>query len=538
MSSGGRAEEGYFDLLNTEGCLQSDKPVLLMTVFFADLSPDLGFYDDLVLLPYDGDYVQTQSCDDAPLLPAAWNLPYDRQRAQRTDDFYCVILMGWQEYALMATDHGADPGELLTVPFSLHLWGESCSTDRKTFGIARDKLNDFDAEYCVQVPQFVQYCTPYDSVRAYLDWDSSLATVESVRLSPQAEANGMQLSVVQDEPGHLEVLVGGGQGIHNDTRIFEVDYRLGDSPAAFSPETDFAAQWVNSGDWGWDGTLLAREGPAWIRIGCEKGDVYDDDVVDEIDRDAALALASGSLEADDMTHCRADLNENGEADAGDGVLFNRMIAGLTAGATGTEACAYPDPLDDYDSIVIEGAAGAELELSFDPTHQDVAFVSADHGKLSWSLKEPGLLHIAWAAASTGTVHIDPGFFVSSGEEAYALSSVRAFDETGRGIPRGSCVATSAPAKRVTLLHPLHPNPFNPRTTVSFELAQAGHVEVEIYDARGRMLKRLFEGQLTAGPHELRWDGRDENGARLASGVYRVLLSTAGGTQTRAAVLVK
>jgi hypothetical protein len=284
--------------------------------------------------------------------------------------------------------------------------------------------------------------------------------------------------------------------------------------------------------------LTPAYGPAWIRIGCEKGDVYDDDLVDEIDRDAALALASGSLQADDMTHCRADLNENGEADAGDGVLFDRQLAGLGEGASGAEACAYPDPSDGYDSLVLEGAAGAELELSFDPTHQDLAFVTADHGNLSWSLKEPGLLHIVWADAQAGTVHIDPGFFVSAGEEAYSLTSVRAFDETGYGIPRGSCIVTSAPAKRVTQLHPLHPNPFNPHTTVSFELAEAGQVEVQIFDARGRMLRRLFEGQLTAGPHELRWDGRDDDGAKLASGVYRVLLSTAGGTQTRAAVLVK
>ncbi len=320
---GGRAEEGYFDLVDTEGCLEGDEPVLLLTVFLAN---NLQFYDDLILLAYDGDYVQTQSCGDAPLLPAAWNLPYDRRRAQRTNDFDCYTLVGVAKFSLLSTDHGADPGGLLTVPFSAHAWGESCGSDRKNFGISRDRLNDFNEEYCARSGD-LQYCLPYDSLRAYLDWDSNLATVESVRLSLPAEANGMQLSVVQNDPGYLELLISGEEGMHFDTWVFEVDYRLGNSPAVFSPRTDFETD----NDVFWDGSLLPREGPAWIRIGCEKGDVYDDDVVDEIDRDAALALASGSLEADDMTHCRADLNENGEADAGDGVLFNRMIRGPHCG---------------------------------------------------------------------------------------------------------------------------------------------------------------------------------------------------------------
>ena len=533
---GGRTEEGYFDLVDTEGCLESDKPMLLLTVFFANRWGSDQFAAELVLRPYDGDYVQTQSCDNEPLRPAGWMFPYDRRRAQRTNFLSCVILIVSQSFSLLSSDHGADPGDLVTVPFSLYEWSSTCSSkERLVDGLRRDHLDFFDENYCSMPPGDPQYCTPRDSVRASLDWDDGLATVEDVRLSTQAEARGMQLQEVENTPGHLEILVEGGEGTHVDTPIFEVDYRLGTTPAIFSPAVTFHSK-MYSADY--NGSLAPLHSPAWIRIGCEKADVYDDDIVDATDRDAALALASGSLQADDMTHCRADLNENGEADAGDGVLFCRLVDQLGEGEAGTEACAYPDPADGYGSLVVEGAAGVELELSFDPTQQSVAFVTADHGFVDWSLKEPGLLHIVWADAQAGTVHIDPGFFAGNGKEKYSLVAVRPFDETGQEISRGSCVATQTTPVRITRLNPVHPNPFNPRTTISFDLAKAGAVHVEVYDARGRRLRSLFEGQLTAGPHELHWDGRDENGNALASGVYRVLLSTASGTQSRAAVLVK
>jgi hypothetical protein len=65
----------------------------------------------------------------------------------------------------------------------------------------------------------------------------------------------------------------------------------------------------------------------------------------------------------------------------------------------------------------------------------------------------------------------------------------------------------------------YPNPFNQGTRLTFALPRPEVVRLEIFDARGALVRRLANGLLTAGEHRLVWDGRDEAGVALASGVY-------------------
>jgi hypothetical protein len=64
-----------------------------------------------------------------------------------------------------------------------------------------------------------------------------------------------------------------------------------------------------------------------------------------------------------------------------------------------------------------------------------------------------------------------------------------------------------------------PNPFNPRTSLRFELARPVQVNVDVFDVRGRRVRQLFHGRLEAGPQAVVWDGRDDAGRALPSGVY-------------------
>ncbi len=64
-----------------------------------------------------------------------------------------------------------------------------------------------------------------------------------------------------------------------------------------------------------------------------------------------------------------------------------------------------------------------------------------------------------------------------------------------------------------------PNPFNPSTVVHFSLARSGGTTVEVFDARGRLVQRLLNRSLSAGPHEAFWDGRDDQGRAMPSGLY-------------------
>ncbi|UCF05611.1 MAG: T9SS type A sorting domain-containing protein [bacterium] len=92
--------------------------------------------------------------------------------------------------------------------------------------------------------------------------------------------------------------------------------------------------------------------------------------------------------------------------------------------------------------------------------------------------------------------------------------------------------------KALVLHQNFPNPFNPTTTIRFELPGTGRVNVSIFAVDGRRVATLFDGKLPAGPHSLVWDGRDVLGRRTASGIYfyRVTAGLAG--ETRKMVLLR
>jgi subtilisin family serine protease len=83
-----------------------------------------------------------------------------------------------------------------------------------------------------------------------------------------------------------------------------------------------------------------------------------------------------------------------------------------------------------------------------------------------------------------------------------------------------------------------PNPFNPSTLIRYELPTAGRVRVEILDLRGRRVAVLSEKFETAGSHELRWNGRDDAGIPLASGIYLVRVQEDGRVAARKVTLLK
>ena len=83
-----------------------------------------------------------------------------------------------------------------------------------------------------------------------------------------------------------------------------------------------------------------------------------------------------------------------------------------------------------------------------------------------------------------------------------------------------------------------PNPFNPSTTISFELPASGPVELAVYDVKGRRVRILVSARREAGSHEVAWDGRDERGRRLPSGIYFCRLETMRGLLTRKVTLVE
>lgn len=114
---------------------------------------------------------------------------------------------------------------------------------------------------------------------------------------------------------------------------------------------------------------------------------------------------------------------------------------------------------------------------------------------------------------------------------------------GADAPLGFVAAQPSPVgddRLPALTHLAHnvPNPFNPQTMISFTLASSGPTSLRIYDLRGQLVRTLHDGDLAAGAHSLRWDGRDRSGRAASSGTYFYRLVGAGQVQQHKMQLVR
>jgi len=114
-------------------------------------------------------------------------------------------------------------------------------------------------------------------------------------------------------------------------------------------------------------------------------------------------------------------------------------------------------------------------------------------------------------------------------------------EVRGGFWNGKRVATSVDGPVSVGRHELQtpvPNPFNPQTSIRFDLAAETRVRVEVIDIRGRLVRRLLDETRPAGSHEFVWKGRADDGSAVASGVYFLRLSADGQVRTQKMTLLK
>ncbi len=133
-----------------------------------------------------------------------------------------------------------------------------------------------------------------------------------------------------------------------------------------------------------------------------------------------------------------------------------------------------------------------------------------------------------------------------------------YTDPARGIPAGTVLfycygliqngrEARSDEVRITLggqvptadvLHPVYPNPFNPATNIRFELRQAGHVRLEVFDLAGRKIRTLVNENLPAAVHERVWDGRNDMGRPASSGAYYCRIETDRFTALQKMLLLK
>lgn len=139
----------------------------------------------------------------------------------------------------------------------------------------------------------------------------------------------------------------------------------------------------------------------------------------------------------------------------------------------------------------------------------------------------------YSVAMTG----DGRLWVGTGAGLYHVLYSGAYWEAVDYI-RLSAADNPAPRPDLLRLGPCRPNPFNPETTIDFTLPKTGRVEATIYDILGRRQRTLADATMTAGEHQIVWDGRDDHGRTLHSGVYFCRFTDGLSTATQRLILLR
>jgi hypothetical protein len=119
----------------------------------------------------------------------------------------------------------------------------------------------------------------------------------------------------------------------------------------------------------------------------------------------------------------------------------------------------------------------------------------------------------------------------------AITGTDAIQTVGCGANKAVADAEAGIPESYALLQN-HPNPFNPETELDFQLPEANHVVVKIFNTLGEEIRTLVEAPYEAGYHRVRWDGKDKNGNPVASGIYLYQLQAGDFSQVRKMALLR
>ena len=217
-----------------------------------------------------------------------------------------------------------------------------------------------------------------------------------------------------------------------------------------------------------------------------------------------------------------------------GVGWDAVDTRVTVQAsTQFEAQVDADPMDN---VYI-----AWTDLRNGASNPDIYYVERKNG--TWGTE---LALVSAASDTTNSVQHFPGLthdgtgysYLTWSDERLPASSGKnkeVFYKVGFGFVTAAPVTGASP---LTRLLRNYPNPFNPRTTIDFSLDRDAQTNIRVYDVQGRLVRQLVDSYLAAGRRSVTWDGKDDAGAPVASGVYFLRLEAGGQFSSRSVNLLK
>lgn len=309
-------------------------------------------------------------------------------------------------------------------------------------------------------------------------------------------------------------------------------------------------------------STTTQDGKAIIGV---RGDVDGDGEVRSDDAILALRIAAMVMRASAYEKWAADMNNDGEVWANDAILIQREAVGLLAPAAnilahigrqitislgevhGTvgQTVAVSLMVDDIHSL-----SGGDICISYDPTVLSATGVSSDSGTLMiGNVHECGIVRISFMGAgslSSETLANIQFDVIAGGTSTLEFQRAKLYRLDASPVnsrPIDSQFRLYVMPKRRNMLLQNFPNPFNPETWIPFQLRDQSFVTIRIHSTTGQLVRTLELGYREAGVYASRseaayWDGKNEAGEQVASGIYLCSISATNFSATRKMIVQK
>jgi photosystem II stability/assembly factor-like uncharacterized protein len=322
-------------------------------------------------------------------------------------------------------------------------------------------------------------------------------------------------------------------------------------------------------------TILSLKDEAVFRVikPAQRGDVNANGEIDVPDAILCLRIVvglplppDGHITPTPYEFYTADCNGNGAVEVDDALcILQKSLGGAAMPkqvASNNSECKVKVKVDKTNvqagglvnvTVAVESEIephGGEIVMSYDSTAFSVAEVKAAESAtfIVPNIGVPGKIKVA-------LVNLD-GIAGPQGELVFVklkakragvfvaplvVNTIKLFD----AITQPICLITKVTERAATLptsfgLEQNYPNPFNPETSIAYQLPKDAHVSLQIYNLSGQVVATLVNGKMSAGHHNALWNGRDEAGGQLPSGVYfyRLLVNKGEWAQVKKMTLLK
>jgi len=377
-----------------------------------------------------------------------------------------------------------------------------------------------------------------------IEYDPKVLTIGEVKGT--ALLSDMLLAVNKDELGKIRLAMAGTKGLPSGSgALVDIELIITNVQPGTQTTLKISSAKIYS-ELGASIPISLGDGIITIKFLGIKGDVNNDGVVKSNDAMLALRISAGLMVPDEYQKWAADMNGDGVVRSNDAMLILRKAAGLSApnrdiiassdriininlseayGVSG-ESITVPIIVDNIDIL-----SSGDISISYDSSVLRVVGVSSEQSMLLESnINNSGIVRISFAGTDklVGNEIAKVKFDVISDKvsqlsiktaELYNRDAIKIMTKVRDGKFTSFL---SVPDKSALLQN--YPNPFNPDTWIPYQLKDGSEVKICIYDVTGTLVRRLDLGYKPAGIYTSQdrsayWDGRNELGEQVSSGIY-------------------